>query len=147
MRLTSRLSRGLGATLLAGACAGAPHPSVPPAAAGAGQAATGAGHALTGVVRDARSDALIAEAYVSLLADSGWGARPLRGAVTDRQGRYRLDSIPTGSYLARVQRVGYYADTVRVQVGDCGYVVVVSGQSVSYCEDQRNFYIMRAARF
>ena len=146
MNLAYAWLRGLAATLLATACAGAPPRRTSPAAPGAESAGVGGGHALTGVVRDARSDALVAEAYVSLLADTGRGTRPLRSAATDGRGRYRMESIPTGGYLVRVQRIGYHTDTVRVQVGDCGYVVQ-SGRSTSYCEDRRNFYIRPATRF
>jgi hypothetical protein len=98
-----------------------------------------------GVVRDDRSDALLPGAWVTLHADTARETRPLRGALTDAQGRYRLDELPAGHLVLRVRRAEYMTEAIGVQVGDCG-VVVSPGAGVPGCEARRNVYLVPLTR-
>ena len=146
LRLT-RVSLPLLVAAFGAACAGrsaAPCALAPPRPPPAARDTTG--HPLSGRVRDARSDAPIAEALVMLLADTAAAARPLRVGRTDPQGWYHLGGAPAGRYFVRIQRLGYFTAASPVQLGDCGEVVV-SGPAVSYCGDTHHVYLRPQARF
>jgi hypothetical protein len=69
-------------------------------------------------VRDARTDAAIADVVVSF-QPSG------RGTATDDRGEARLDSMPTGTRVLTLRRVGYQTrvDTLGVAPNVAEHVV------------------------
>ena len=71
---------------------------------------------IEGVVRDARTGAPLAGAFVSVV---GSGTR----AVTHGDGTFHLTGIAEGSYSLRVERLGYRSSLVEVAVGDESAVV------------------------
>jgi hypothetical protein len=62
-----------------------------------------AGPVLTGTVTDA-SGAVIPNAAVEILDE---GSHPLRTAITDRDGRYRIDGLPSGNYRLEANAPGF----------------------------------------
>jgi hypothetical protein len=62
-----------------------------------------AGPVLTGTVTDA-SGAVIANAAVEVLDE---GSHPLRTGITDRDGRYRIDGLPSGNYRLEANAPGF----------------------------------------
>ncbi|HET7233413.1 MAG TPA: TonB-dependent receptor [Longimicrobium sp.] len=65
-----------------------------------------------GTIVDAQNELPLAEAQVTL--DAGGGA--LRGTRTDAEGRYRFTGLAAGTYRLRVQRLGYLAGTLDVEL-------------------------------
>ena len=71
---------------------------------------------IEGVVRDARTGAPLAGAFVSVV---GSGTR----AITHGDGTFHLTGIAEGSYSLWVERLGYRSSLVEVAVGDESAVV------------------------
>lgn len=88
-------------------------------AQGHGQLAAGHG-AITGRVVDAETIQPLAGAAVELIPFGGRSASPQaaqrQSTLTDPQGEYRFDRLGPGRYRIRIDRLGYIADTVEVDL-------------------------------
>lgn len=72
---------------------------------------------ITGHVRDRSTKAPISYATVSLSRSGDTSARPIRGALTLKDGTFLLRNVPPGLYRLRVRLVGYAIatkDSIRV---------------------------------
>ena len=72
---------------------------------------------ISGQVTDAAGGRPVPDAQVVVIGAD-------RGAVTNSDGRYRIDNVPTGTHRLRTRKIGYSIEASSVAVPDGGEIVV-----------------------